>query len=202
MATLQDLAHAFEVQLSDIGLHRLAKAEAFRFFRQLVNYNPATAAAAHPHLRHASRLLRRRFGHRLPPRPPGGRRSARQGAVDEGAAEPHLCPCAGGPLPRFPASSSPVSNGSGCPNDRMRRDLQARRRHFFNKRVSIVNYVAPDSAARRDARRRLRERHRASTRRGLDGPRSPRPLLWGLLADARAAWLRTPVRCSTARPKR
>src|SRR4029079_3401453 len=30
-------------------------------------------------------------------------------------------------------------------NDRMRRDLQTRRRHFFNKRVSLVNYVAPDT---------------------------------------------------------
>ena len=30
-------------------------------------------------------------------------------------------------------------------SDRMRRDLQARRRHFFNKRVSLVNYVAPDT---------------------------------------------------------
>ncbi|MBI3628830.1 MAG: hypothetical protein HY217_04495, partial [Candidatus Rokubacteria bacterium] len=29
------------------------------------------------------------------------------------------------------------------PSDRMRRDLQTRRRHFFNKRVSMVNYVAP-----------------------------------------------------------
>jgi hypothetical protein len=29
--------------------------------------------------------------------------------------------------------------------DRMRRDLQARRRHFFNKRVSLVNYIAPDT---------------------------------------------------------
>src|SRR5207302_34174 len=31
------------------------------------------------------------------------------------------------------------------PNDRMRRDLQTRRRHFFNKRVSLVNYVSPDT---------------------------------------------------------
>jgi hypothetical protein len=29
--------------------------------------------------------------------------------------------------------------------DRMRRDLQSRRRHFFNKRVSLVNYIAPDT---------------------------------------------------------
>ena len=27
----------------------------------------------------------------------------------------------------------------------MRRDVQSRRRHFFNKRVSIVNYVAPET---------------------------------------------------------
>ena len=31
------------------------------------------------------------------------------------------------------------------PNDRMRRTLQLRRRHFFNKRVSMVNYVSPDT---------------------------------------------------------
>ena len=31
------------------------------------------------------------------------------------------------------------------PNDRMRRDLQMRRRHFFNKRVSLVNYVSPET---------------------------------------------------------
>src|SRR6185503_11439802 len=30
-------------------------------------------------------------------------------------------------------------------SDRMRRDLQTRRRHFFNKRVSLVNYVAAES---------------------------------------------------------
>ena len=31
------------------------------------------------------------------------------------------------------------------PADRMRRDIQTRRRHFFNKRVALVNYVAPES---------------------------------------------------------
>jgi type IV secretion system protein TrbE len=33
------------------------------------------------------------------------------------------------------------------PSDRMRRDVQSRRRHFFNKRVSIVNYVSPETRA-------------------------------------------------------
>ena len=31
------------------------------------------------------------------------------------------------------------------PSDRMRRDVQSRRRHFFNKRVSMVNYVSPET---------------------------------------------------------
>ena len=44
IATLHDKAQAFEVQLSDIGPERLSKADAFRFFRQLVNCDPATAA--------------------------------------------------------------------------------------------------------------------------------------------------------------
>ena len=30
-------------------------------------------------------------------------------------------------------------------SDRMRRDIQTRRRHFFNKRVSLVNYVSPET---------------------------------------------------------
>ena len=45
IATLHHKAEAFEVQLSDIGLQRLAKADAFRFFRHLVNYDPATVIA-------------------------------------------------------------------------------------------------------------------------------------------------------------
>jgi hypothetical protein len=30
-------------------------------------------------------------------------------------------------------------------SDRVRRDLQARRRHFFNKRISMVNYLTPEA---------------------------------------------------------
>ena len=32
-----------------------------------------------------------------------------------------------------------------CASDRIRRDIQSRRRHFFNKRVSLVNYVSSDT---------------------------------------------------------
>ena len=31
------------------------------------------------------------------------------------------------------------------PSDRVRRDIQSRRRHFFNKRVSLVNYVSTET---------------------------------------------------------
>ena len=31
------------------------------------------------------------------------------------------------------------------PNAKMRRDLHARRRHFFNKKVSMVNYLSPQT---------------------------------------------------------
>jgi type IV secretion system protein VirB4 len=36
------------------------------------------------------------------------------------------------------------------PSDRMRRDVQTRRRHFFNQRVSLVNYVTPGEARTED----------------------------------------------------
>ena len=31
------------------------------------------------------------------------------------------------------------------PTDRVRRDIQSRRRHFFNKRVSLINYVSSET---------------------------------------------------------
>jgi type IV secretion/conjugal transfer VirB4 family ATPase len=144
MARLHDLAQAFEVQLSDIGLQRLAKAEAFGFFRQLVNYNPATAAAAHltydthldyfvadsaidchrDHLVVGDRLVKV-----LSMKDPPSRTFA------------HVL----SDLSAVPGECIACLEWQRIPNDRIRHDLQARRRHFFNKRVSIVNYVAPDA---------------------------------------------------------
>src|SRR5262245_65043977 len=46
IGALHQKAQAFEVQISDLGTVRLEKAEAFRFFRHLVNYGPAAAAVA------------------------------------------------------------------------------------------------------------------------------------------------------------
>ena len=144
MATLHHKADAFQVQLNDIGLAKLPKAEAFRFFRELVNYDEAVIDAATPALRHAPRLLRLGFGRRVPPRPPAGRSSARQGALDEGAAGQTFAFLLRD-LYEIPGEFIACLEWQRISSDRMRRDLQTRRRHFFNKRVSIVNYVSPEA---------------------------------------------------------
>ena len=46
VGTLHQKAQAFEVQIGEFGPARLMKADAFRFFRQLVNYTPAVVDAA------------------------------------------------------------------------------------------------------------------------------------------------------------
>ncbi len=144
IATLHDKAQAFEVQLSDIGPERLSKADAFRFFRQLVNCDPATAAAAslvhdthldyfvadstvdchRDHLMVGARLVKV-----LSMKEPPSRTFA------------HLL----GDLHMIPGEFIACLEWQRIPNDRMRQDIQRRRRHFFNKRVSLVNYVAPDA---------------------------------------------------------
>jgi type IV secretion system protein TrbE len=144
IATLHEKAQAFEVQLSDIGPERLSKADAFRFFRQLVNCDPATAAAAslahdthldyfvadstvdchRDHLMVGGRLVKV-----LSMKEPPSRTFA------------HLL----GDLHMIPGEFIACLEWQRIPNDRMRQDIQRRRRHFFNKRVSLVNYVAPDA---------------------------------------------------------
>ena len=136
---------------------------------------PAVVAAAGLTLRHASGLLRLRLRRRVPPGPSAGRRPRRQGPDDEGAAEPDVRVHAAGPVRR----SRGVHRLPGMathPSDRMRRDVQAAR-HFFNKRVSMVNYVSPetrpeemlvDDSARSD---------RPSARRRPDRAGGERPLL-------------------------
>jgi type IV secretion/conjugal transfer VirB4 family ATPase len=144
IATLHHKAQGFEVQLSDIGLERLGKADAFGFFRQLVNYNPAVASASRltydTHLDyfvsdsavdcHRDHLL---VGDRivkvLSMKEPPARTFAN--LFEE--------------LNAIPGEFIACLEWQRIPNDRMRRDLQSRRRHFFNKRVSLVNYVSSET---------------------------------------------------------
>ena len=95
------------------GLARLARREAFRFFRQLVNYDPQSSSAATPtHAGDASRLLRRGLADRVPPRPPAGRpQQVKVLSMKEPPAQTfaHML----GDLLACPVSSSPAWNGSG-----------------------------------------------------------------------------------------
>ena len=144
VVTLHDKAQAFEVQLSDFGPQRLSKDDAFRFFRKLVNINGAAAATAslshdthldyfvgdsaiechRDHLVVGDQLVKI-----LSMKEPPSRTFA------------HLL----GDVHAVPGEFIACLEWQRISNDQMRRDLRTRRRHFFNKRVSLVNYVAPET---------------------------------------------------------
>ena len=193
----------FEVQLSDIGLDTPRQG-------RRVSLLPAAGE-----LRRQRPSTRRRLTYdthldyfvadsadRVPSRPPDGRRPHRQGAVDEGAAEPDVRAPAAGPVRRSPASSSRASSGSGFPATAMRRDIQSPAPALLQQaRLAGQLRVARD-AARGDAGRRLGQRDGPPARRRADRAGGQRPLLRQLLADARAARRRTRGPCSTRPPRR
>ena len=144
IATLHHKAQAFDVQLSDFGPKRLAKDEAFAFFRQLVNYDAATMAAAtlthDTHLDYfvADSAIDCHRDHLVV-----GRQRVKVLSMKEPPSHTfaHLL----ADLYTIPGEFIACLEWQRIPNDRMRRNLQTRRRHFFNKRVSIVNYITPES---------------------------------------------------------
>ncbi len=144
IAELHHKAGAFEVQLADVGLRRLAKAEAFRFFRQLLNYDPAVVDAAplthDVHLDYfvADSPVECHRDHLTV-----GRQAVKVLTMKEPPSQTfaHLL----GDLIAVPGEFIACLEWQRTASDRMRRDIQTRRRHFFNKRVSMVNYVAPDT---------------------------------------------------------
>lgn len=144
IATLHHKAEGVEVQMSDLGLLRLTKADAFRFFRQLVNYNPATVSAAaltydtHVDYFVADSAIDCHRDHLTV-----GDQCVKVLSMKEPPSQTfaHLL----ADLYAVPGEFIACLEWQRIPSDRMRRDLQTRRRHFFNKRVSMVNYVAPDA---------------------------------------------------------
>ena len=144
IATLHHTMSAFEVQLSDLGLTPLRKADAFRFFRRLVNYDPATIAGAglayDTHLDYfvADSTIECHRDHLLI-----GRQCVKALSMKEppGQTFAHLL----GDLFMVPGEFIACLEWQRIPSDRMRRELQTRRRHFFNKRVALVNYIAAES---------------------------------------------------------
>ncbi|HWX88167.1 MAG TPA: hypothetical protein VNX67_08335, partial [Solirubrobacteraceae bacterium] len=144
IATLHHKASAFEVQLSDLGPTPLAKAEAFRFFRHLVNYDPATIHGAtltydtHVDYFVGDSSVECHRDHLLV-----GDQRVKVLSMKEPPSHTfaHLL----GDLYTIPGEFIACLEWQRIPHERMRRDLQTRRRHFFNKRVALVNYIAPDS---------------------------------------------------------
>ena len=144
VATLHHKAQAFEVQMSDLGPVRLPKAEAFRFFRRLVNYAPAVVDAAR--LTHDTHLdyfvsdstVECHRDHLLV-----GDRQVRVLSMKEPPSQTFAFLLRD--LYEIPGEFVACLEWQRLRSDRIRRELQSRRRHFFNKRVSIVNYVAPEA---------------------------------------------------------
>ena len=144
LGTLHHKAGAFEAQLGDFAPRRLSRQEAFRFLRDLVNYDPAVADAApgapdsyldyfladSPVECHRDHLL-------------VGRRWVKLLSMKEPPAQTFAHVLAD--LYAVPGEFIACLEWQRVPSDRMRRDIQTRRRHFFNKRVSIVNYISPDT---------------------------------------------------------
>ena len=78
----------------------LHKTEAFALLPPPPELRPVEGRPREAQVRHASRLLCRRFLRRVPSRPPAGRRLSRQGVDDEGAAGAHVRARPGGPAHR------------------------------------------------------------------------------------------------------
>ncbi len=148
IGVLEHKAETFESQLADFGLLRLGRADAFRFFRQLVNYDPPVLAATpsnapasyldyfvadspvdchRDHLMVGSQLVKV-----LSMKEPPGQTFA------------HIL----GDLLAVPGELIACLEWQRIGQDRMRREIQSRRRHFFNKRVSMINYVTPAPEAK------------------------------------------------------
>ena len=144
VAALHHKVESVAVQLGEFGVEQLSKARAFQFFRRLVNYDPKIADAAtltyDTHLDYfvADSSVECHRDHLLV-----GRHHVNVLSMKEppGQTFAHLL----GNLHAVPGEFVACLEWQRISSDRMRRDLQTRRRHFFNKRVSIVNYVAPEA---------------------------------------------------------
>ncbi|MGB2716379.1 MAG: hypothetical protein WBC51_19510, partial [Vicinamibacterales bacterium] len=144
IATLYHKAQAFEVQVSECGLRPLPKNDAFRFFRCVVNDDARSTdtvtLAYDTHLDYfVSDCAIECYRDHLVV----GDRLVKVLSMKEPPS--HTFASVLRDVYELPGDLTACLEWQRIPADRMRRDLQARRRHFFNKRVSLVNYIAPDT---------------------------------------------------------
>lgn len=143
--TLDQAASAFAVQLPDCHLRRLPKSEMFAFFRRLLNLDPGVAEASSlrydTHLDYfvADSAIECHRDHLRV-----GTRSLKLLSMKEPPSQTYAHMLAD--LVQLPGEFVACAEWQRLPNDKVRRDIHSRRRHFFNKRVSLVNYVSADTS--------------------------------------------------------
>jgi type IV secretion/conjugal transfer VirB4 family ATPase len=145
IAHLHQKAQAFTTQLAD-ALHPvlLAKAEAFQMFRRLLNYAPHKTD-------HATLKYDTHLDFFVTDSSIDCHRDHLD--VDDYCVkvltmkDPPAKTCAHilGDLYRVPSTFTACLEWQRLSNAAMRHDLHARRRHFFNKRVSLVNYLGSET---------------------------------------------------------
>ncbi|MGE3508091.1 MAG: VirB4 family type IV secretion system protein [Vicinamibacterales bacterium] len=144
IGTLHHKAQAFEVQIGEFGPVRLEKSAAFRFFRELLNYSPAVVDSARlaydTHLDYfvSDSAVDCHRDHLVV-----GDRVVKVLSMKEPPSQTFAFLLQD--LYEIPGEFVACLEWQRIPSDCMRRDVQSRRRHFFNKRVSIVNYVSPET---------------------------------------------------------
>ena len=145
VARLYQKADAFEVLLADcVRPTRLNKTDAYRFFRRLVNYAPDKAAGAS--LKYDTHLDYFVADSSI---------ECHRGHLDVDGVHVKVLTMKEPPSATFahiledlytvPGEFIACLEWRRMPTDRIRRDIHSRRRHFFNKRVSLINYVSPDN---------------------------------------------------------
>jgi type IV secretion system protein VirB4 len=145
VGALEHTAGLFETQLADLSPQRLSRREAFHFLRRLVNYDPAIvdATLATPPEVHLDYFLGDSAIDCHRDHLVVGRHFVKVLSMKEPPAQTfaHLL----GDLFDVPGEFIACMEWQRIPHDRMRRNIQRRRRHFFNKRVSLVNYITPEA---------------------------------------------------------
>lgn len=144
LTELQHQALAFEVQTADtLRPTKLTKDEAFRFLRRLVNYDPQRLDAAtlkydsHVDYFMADSALE---CHRRHLDLDGYHIKTLTMKEPPASTNPHLLEALYAVSGEFVA----CLEWQRIPNDRMRRRIHSMRRHHFNRRTSLRNYIASD----------------------------------------------------------
>ena len=142
--TLHHKAKGLEAHLGDVGIERLDRRRAFAFFRRLVNYDPGRAAAASlvydTHLDYfiADSPIDCHRDHLMV-----GRHAVKVLTMKEPPA--HTFAHILADLVTVPGQFVACLEWQRVPAASVRRDIHSRRRHFFNSRVSLINYVSAET---------------------------------------------------------